>query len=171
MIAQHLVLEHPERVRTLTSIMSTPGGRWFLPRPAALRALTGPRPRTPEQAEDAVVRTWRVIGSPGFPFDEPRLRALGRRAYERGMSSRGFRRHLAAIAVAQDRRLALRKVRTPTLVIHGRADPLIPLSAGRATARAVPGARLLEIAGMGHDLPSGAWPRVVDAIAAHAERG
>jgi len=169
MIAQHLVLEHPERVRSLTSIMSTPGGRWFLPKIAAMRALIQPRPRTPEQAEESVLQTWRVIGSPGFPFDEARLRALGRRAFERGMSSRGFRRHLAAIATAADRRPALRDVRTPTLVIHGRVDPLIPLSAGRATARAIPGARLLEIAGMGHDLPSGAWPRVVNAIAAHTE--
>jgi len=167
MIAQTLAIEHSRRVRTLTSIMSTPGSRWFLPRPGALRAILQPKPLTAEQCADTIVRTWRGIAG-DYPLDEQRLRALGRRAFERGLSGRGFLRHIAAIATQRDRTEALRQLDVPTLVVHGRSDPLIPVAAGRATARAVPGALLLELPRMGHDLPPQVWPRVVDAIAALA---
>ncbi len=170
MIAQHLAIEHPRRVRSITSIMSTPGRfrlTWSDPR--ALVALFGPAPRTPEQAEANIVKTFRVIGG-AEGADEARLRTVGRRAFERGMSPRGFLRHFAAIAASGDRTARLAAVRTPTLVIHGAEDPLIKPAAGRATARAIPGARYVEIPRMGHLLPLRAWDEVVDRIADHAAR-
>jgi pimeloyl-ACP methyl ester carboxylesterase len=168
MIGQHLIIEHPSRVRTFTQICSTTGTRRFLPKPHAVKALFQPRPRTAEQASAAAIATFKVLGGGGFPVDEERLRRLGARSFERGGSPRGFLRQLAAIATARDRTAALRRVQVPTLVIHGDADPLIPIGGGRATARAVPGARFIEIPGLGHDLPPALWPRVVDLIADHA---
>jgi pimeloyl-ACP methyl ester carboxylesterase len=168
MIGQHLIIEHPSRVRTFTQICSTTGTRRFLPRTSAVRALFQPRPRTAEQAGEAAVATFRALGGGGFPIDEERLRALGRRSFEHAGSPRGFLRQLAAVATARDRTAALRKVQVPTLVIHGDADPLIPIGGGRATARAVPNARFIEIPGLGHDLPPSLWPRVVDLVADHA---
>ena len=164
MVAQHLALEHPERVASLVSMSSSTGARWYLPAPRAMRALFAPRPRTREQAIEQLVKLFGVIGSPGFAFDEARWRLLAGRAVERGLSPRGFLRHFAAIMASGDRSRALRGIATPALVIHGTADPLIPVGAGRATARAIPGAWWLPIRGMGHDIPREVWPRVVDAI-------
>jgi pimeloyl-ACP methyl ester carboxylesterase len=172
MIAQHVALEHPRRVRTLTSIMSTTGDRLAgYPQRRALQALLGPAPRTREEAADRAVKTFRVIGSPGFARDEPNLRAIAMRAFDRGANPAGFLRQFAAIFASGGRGRALRNVRAPTLVIHGAEDPLIPLRAGRATAKAIPDARLLVIPGMGHDLAPGTWPMIIDAIAKHAKRG
>jgi len=178
MIAQHLAIEHPTRVRTLTSIMSTPGMRpihpRLHPRPSALRALFRPRPRTVEQAEEAIVRTFAAIGAIRGVIaaeDEERLRKVGRRAFERGSYPRGFLRHFAAIAASGDRTARLRRVRVPALVIHGRHDPLVRVAAGRATARAIPGARYLEVPDMAHFLPRAQWDRITGAIAAHARAG
>jgi len=109
-------------------------------------------------------------GSPGFPVDEARLRARLRAAFDRGRDPFGARRQLLAIAASGDRTRALQTLNVPTLVVHGLEDPLVPPTAGRATAAAIPGARLLESPGMGHDLPRGAWPRVVEAIAQNAAR-
>lgn len=170
MIAQHLAIEHPRRVRSITSIMSTPGRfrlTWSDPR--ALAALFGPAPKTPEQAEANIVKTFRVIGG-AEGADEARLCTVARRAFERGMSPRGFLRHFAAIAASGDRTARLAAVRTPALVLHGAEDPLIKPAAGRATARAIPGARYVEIPRMGHLLPLRAWDEVVDRIADHAAR-
>ena len=169
MIAQVVALEHPRRVRTMTSIMSTTGDRRAgYPRRRALRALLGPAPRTRQQAADRAVKVFGVIGSPGFPRDEKALRSMAVRAFDRGAYPPGFLRQFAAIAASGGRGQALRKLQTPTLVIHGAEDPLIPPSAGRATARAIPGARLVMIPGMGHDLAPGAWPTIIDEIADHA---
>jgi pimeloyl-ACP methyl ester carboxylesterase len=168
MVGQHLALEHPARVASLTSMSSTCGSRWYPPAPRALRALFAPRARDPEEAIEGVVKLFRVIGSPGFPPDDDRMRFLARRAVERGLSARGFLRHFAAIMASGDRRRALGGVTTPALVIHGVEDPLIPVGAGRATARAIPGAWWLPIAGMGHDMPRAIWPRLVDAVALRA---
>jgi pimeloyl-ACP methyl ester carboxylesterase len=172
MIAQHLAIEHPRRVASLTSIMSTPGARrWSLAtRPAALRALLLPRPRSAEQAADHIVHVFRVIGGSRYPVDEEHLRALGHLLYERGFSPRGFLRHLAAICASGDRTRALAAVRVPTAVIHGSDDPLVPVLAGRATARAIQGARLMVIPGMGHHLPSGVWDMVIDLVTATTAR-
>ncbi len=169
MIAQHLAIEHPRRIHSLTSVMSTPGKlrlTWSDPR--ALVALFGPAPRTAEQAEDNIVKTFRVIGG-AQPADEERLRRTARRAFERGLSPRGFLRHFAAIAASGDRTGRLGKVRTPALIIHGADDPLIRPAAGRATARAIPGARYVEVAGMAHFMPRRLWDELVDRISSHAQ--
>jgi pimeloyl-ACP methyl ester carboxylesterase len=171
MVAQHLALEHPERLLSLTSLSSTPGSRWYPPAPRALRAMFAPRPRTPEQAIDNIVALFTVIGSPGYPAELDRVRMLAGRAVERGLSPRGYLRHFAAILASGDRTRALRKVTTPTLVVHGELDPLIRIGAGRATARAIPDAWWLPIAGMGHDIPRAVWPRLIDAVVLRARSG
>jgi pimeloyl-ACP methyl ester carboxylesterase len=170
MIGQHLAIEHPGRVRSLTSIMSTPGGRRYLPEPRALRALFAPAPRSAEEAGLHAERLFTAIGSTAWTVDGERLRAAGQAAYARGLSPRGFLRHFAAALASGDRAARLRAVRVPTLVIHGSRDPMFPLRAGRAMARAMPEATWLPIAGMGHDLPTPLWPTLVAAIARHAER-
>ncbi|MCG8418172.1 MAG: alpha/beta fold hydrolase [Proteobacteria bacterium] len=166
MIAQIMAIEHPGRVRSLTSIMSHPGDPLSkLARPRALRAFTLPYPRTREEAIANYVATFRAIGSRGFAVDEDRLRRRAALAYDRSFYPRGLRRQFAAIAEAQSRVQALRSVRAPTMVLHGADDPLVPPRGGRATARAIPGARLRMIDGMGHDMPPDAWPLILDAIA------
>jgi pimeloyl-ACP methyl ester carboxylesterase len=115
-----------------------------------------------------IVRLFRVIGSPGF--DEDELREMLGRSYDRGYDPAGAGRQLAALLASGDRTAELRTVTAPTLVIHGAADRLVAPSGGRATARAIPGARLLMVDGMGHDLPRKVWPQVLDAITEHAAR-
>lgn len=170
MVAQHLAIEHPQRVRSLTSIMSTPGSRRYLPEPRALRALFARPPRTAEEAGRHVERLFSTIGSPAWPIDRSRLRAIGELSHARGISPRGFLRHFAAVLASGNRASRLRTVDIPTLVIHGSRDPMFPLRAGRDLARLVPNATWLPIAGMGHDLPSPLWPTLVAAITRHAER-
>jgi pimeloyl-ACP methyl ester carboxylesterase len=116
------------------------------------------------------VRSWRVIRSPGFPFDEERVRARAARSFDRAFHPTGVARQLVAIIASGNRKEALRTVTTPTLVIHGDADPLAHVAGGRDTAATIPGAELLIIEGMGHDLPRGAWSRIIDAIDAHATK-
>lgn len=169
MIAQTIAIEHPARVRTLTSIMSTTGHPGLPPaRPEAMALLMAPLPTERAAQIERSVEAARVIGSPAYPSDPAELRALAERAYDRGINPPGFARQLVAILASGSRRAALAGVRVPTLVIHGDADPLVPVEAGRDTAAAVPGARLLELPGMGHDLPRALWPAVVDAIVEHA---
>lgn len=172
MIAQHLAIEHAPRVLSLASIMSTPGSRrhFFLTRPAALRTLLTPIPRDIDAAADHVVRLFTTIGGPGYPPDADALRAIGRIAFTRGASPRGFMRHLAAICASGDRTRRLAGVRIPTLILHGADDPLIAAAAGRATARAIPDARLHIIPGMGHHMPPGTWSTIIPALAANAAR-
>jgi pimeloyl-ACP methyl ester carboxylesterase len=173
MIAQELALRHPARVLSLTSIMSTTGDP----------SLRGPSYEVsaallvPFRADRAgfvarAVRLARTLhGTAGiFPLDENRVRRLAARSCDRGPSPAGTRRQLVAIWASGSRRARLGAVRVPTLVVHGEADPLIPVEGGEDTARAIPGARLERIAGMGHDLPREVWPRLVDAIAANAAR-
>jgi pimeloyl-ACP methyl ester carboxylesterase len=171
MIAQTLAIRHPARVRSLCSIMSTTGNRRVArARPRAARTLLSTPPRDRDGYIDHVVQSFRIVGSPGFPFDEARLRARLRTSFDRGRDPVGARRQLVAIAASGDRTRALQALNVPTLVVHGLEDPLVPPSAGRATAAAIPGARLLEIAGMGHDLPRDVWPQVVGAIEQNAAR-
>lgn len=172
MVAQHLAIEHPHRVRSLTSIMSTPGGRRYLPKPSALGALFRPAPKTAEQAGEHMVGVFETIGSRAWPrdADRERIRHAGQVAFTRGMNPRGFLRHFGAVMAAYDRRPKLRDVRVPTLIIHGSCDPMFPLAAGRDMSRMMPEATWLPIAGMGHDLPIVLWPVLVSAIARHAAR-
>ncbi len=168
MVGQHLAIEHPARVQSLTSIMSTPGRRRYLPEPRALRALFQPMPRSAEEAGRSVEHLFATIGSPAWPIDRARLRAIGERSYAIGASPSGFLRHFAAVLASGDRSAKLRAVRVPTLVIHGSRDPMFPLRAGRDMANLVPNATWLPIAGMGHDLPEPMWPTFVAAIKRHA---
>jgi len=116
------------------------------------------------------VRLFRVVGSPGFERDEDALRDLAARSFDRGTSAAGTARQLAAVVAAGDRVADLRNISAPTLVIHGTADRLVAPSGGKATAQAIAGARLLMIEGMGHDLPRGAWPQIIDAVVENAAR-
>lgn len=165
MIAQLLAIRHPRRVASLTSIMSHPGDRWSgLPRPHALKALLRPPPRTREATQDSWVEFFRVVGSPGFPFDEAGIRERAGLHFDRGASPRGVARQFTAILAAGDRRPALRELEIPALVVHGTADPLVQLRGGERTAKALRRAELLRIPGMGHDLPRGMWPQLIEAL-------
>ncbi|HEX6871511.1 MAG TPA: alpha/beta hydrolase [Micromonosporaceae bacterium] len=157
MIAQTMAIRHPGRVRSLTSIMSTPSPRIGRPRLDVLAVLAGREVDSPDGAGDRLVRVFRAIGSPAYPHNEQWLREVGRQAYLRGHDPAGTRRQLAAIAASGDRRTGLARLRMPILVLHGDADPLVRPSGGRATAAAVPGSRLVMYPGMGHDLPRALW--------------
>jgi pimeloyl-ACP methyl ester carboxylesterase len=169
MIAQTMAIQRPERVLSLASIMSTTGNRRAgLPRLRAFGLLLRRAPRDRDAYVEYVVRVFKVIGSPGFDRDEDWLRELAGKEYDRGVDRGGPARQLVAIQASGDRTEALAGVRVPTVVIHGLEDPLIPPRAGRATGRAIPGAELVEIEGMGHDLPRELWPRIVDHVARNA---
>ena len=171
MIAQTAAIEHPQRVRSLTSIMSTTGDqRVGEATQAALGALMAPPANDLDQAMDRAVEIFRVIGSPAYALDEAALRDQARRAYERSYDPPGVSRQMLAILASGDRTERLRTLGVPTLVIHGTEDPLISVSGGRATAEATPGAELLELEGMGHDLPRELWPEITGRIAALVER-
>lgn len=165
MIAQTLAARHPQSVRSLVSIMSNTGrllsGQpalklypFFLRRPAAGRA----------QYIAHFERLFAAIGSTGLPRDPEEIRALAAISYDRDHDPAGPGRQLAAILASGDRTAELRSIVAPTLVVHGTADPLVGLSGGRATARAIRGAKLMKIEGMGHDLPRAIWPQLIDAI-------
>jgi pimeloyl-ACP methyl ester carboxylesterase len=169
MIGQTIAARHPKRVLSLVSIMSNTGSR--LRGQPALRAYPVFLRRSPSDREgyiEQIVRLFRVIGSPGI--DEDELRDMLGRSYDRGHDAAGPGRQLAALLASGDRTAELRTITAPTLVIHGTADRLVAPSGGRATARAIPGARLLMIDGMGHDLPRRFWPQVLDAITDNVAR-
>jgi pimeloyl-ACP methyl ester carboxylesterase len=170
MIAQLLALAAPERVQSLTSIMSTTGAR-RLPGPTkAVRRhiLRGPRQETAEARFAYHYELWRLLGSPGYPQSEAELNDFLQRIFERGVTEAGTARQLLAILAARSRAEALRNLAVPALVIHGDADPLIPLECGLDTARAIPGAKTEIIEGMGHDLPLALVDRMACRIGRHA---
>jgi pimeloyl-ACP methyl ester carboxylesterase len=170
-IAQTMAIEHPSRVISLTSIMSSTGDRRVgAPTRAALSALLRPPASSRAGAIEHAVQVARAIGSPGFPFDERATRRRAALAYDRGFDPPGVSRQLAATLAAQDRTAALRSVTVPALVIHGERDPLVGPDGGRATAEAIPGAELHLIEGMGHDLPREVWPQLSDLIAEFVAR-
>jgi pimeloyl-ACP methyl ester carboxylesterase len=166
MIAQTLAVRHPERVKSLVSIMSTPGDRAVGQADPETMVLVMQRAPT-DRAENIEqgVRVWQKIRSPGFPYDDAQGRTRIGRAFDRSFYPEGVARQAAAIVAQRDRTLALAEVRVPTTVIHGKEDTLINVSGGQATARAIPGAKLVVVPGMGHDLPEGVWPVLLDAIA------
>jgi pimeloyl-ACP methyl ester carboxylesterase len=171
MIAQTIAFRHPDRVLSLVSIMSNTGARFSgQPSLSMYATLLKRAPRDREGYIAHQMKTFAKTGSPGFPRDEADLRELATASYDRGHDPAGAGRQLAAIIASHDRTAELQSIRVPTTVIHGTKDKLVSPSGGRATAKAIPGARLVTIEGMGHDLPRGAWPRVIDAIAETAAR-
>lgn len=171
MIAQLLAIDHAHKVRTLTSIFSTTGNRRLPPpKKAAMNALLdrAPAGATLEQVLPYGIRVSRAIGSPAYPAPEERLRANIARDYNRSFFPEGAARQLCAIIDDGDRRGRLKSVTAPTLVIHGIDDPLVPVEGGRDTAAHIPGAKLHEIAGMGHDLPLELVAEIAGKIAEHA---
>lgn len=168
-IAQTMAIRNPARLRTLTSIMATTGAPDLPPpTPEAMAVLFKPVPADLAAYVESYAQTWKVLRAGSFPEDEALDAARAQRLYARGLNPAGVSRQLAAIFASGSRREALRAVQVPTLVIHGEADPLVPLACGVDTANAVPGARIETIPGMGHAFPRSVWPRVIDAIAAHA---
>ncbi|WP_033262117.1 alpha/beta fold hydrolase [Amycolatopsis vancoresmycina] len=165
MIVQQLAIDHPDRLRSVTSIMSTTGDPAVgQAEPWALALLTRPPASTREQALADSVEGYRKLGSPGYPDDEAFLLAKAQLHYDRARHPVGTLRHAAAVVASGDRTSRLRDVRLPALVVHGDADPLIDVSGGKATAEAIPGAELVVIPGMGHNLPRAVWPAIADAI-------
>ena len=172
MIAQTVAAKHPDRVLSLVSIMGSTGARTSgQPQlQTAKRLLTVP-PKDRDGFVEHMVKTFTVIGSPGFERDEDELRRFAGTTFDRGRNPAASARQLAAINASGNRTRLLRQISAPTLVIHGAADTLVRPSGGRATAKAIAGSTLLEIPGMGHDLPREAWPQIVDAISENAARG
>jgi pimeloyl-ACP methyl ester carboxylesterase len=171
MIAQTLAARHPEQVRSLVSIMSSTGSRLTGQPSLRMYSLMLRRAPTGRDAYIAhVERLFAAIGSPGLPREPEDVRAIAAASYDRDHDPDGQGRQLAAIIASGNRAGELRRITAPTLVVHGRADPLVAYSGGRATARLIGGAKMMSVDGMGHDMPRAVWPRLIDAIALHAER-
>ncbi|MFJ9339046.1 alpha/beta fold hydrolase [Streptomyces sp. NPDC101733] len=170
-IGQTMAIEHPARVRSLTSLMSSTGDRSVgQARPGALESLAGPPPRNRDEVVERMVAALRLLGSPGFEPDEAAVRDRAGRSFDRAHDPLGMARQAVASVVSGDRTRALRALDLPTLVIHGAEDAMCAVSGGRATAEAVPGAELLVFEGMGHDLPRALWPEIASRIAALVRR-
>lgn len=171
-ISQTLAIRRPDLVRSLTLIMTSTGSRRVGQANPKLigRLLKGRLVSSRDEAMDAVVETFRIIGSKGFALDEERLRDVGGRSYDRGHDPWGYRRQLAAVVAQPNRSDQLRGVKVPTLVMHGLNDPLVNASGGMAIARRIRGSRFVGFQGMGHDLPRELWPEFADHIAALVRR-
>jgi pimeloyl-ACP methyl ester carboxylesterase len=167
-IAQTVALRFPERLKTLTLMMTSTGSR-RVGRTSKRVLMTALRRRADGRAAaiEGSVNTFRVIGSPGYEFEEPLIRDAATRSYDRAHDPAGQRRQLAAVAAQVDRTAELRRLDLPTLVIHGLSDPVVDASGGLALARAIRHARFMGFEGMGHDLPRALWPEVLTALAAH----
>ena len=173
MIAQIMAINYPERLYSIISMSSTTGNpklfsgisseKYFLP----VRPMSVPHERNANI--EYTVQGMRELAGSGFTFEEEYMRGLAQASYDRCFYSKGVERQLLALMVSGNRRPCLEKLTIPTLVIHGDADPLVPVEGGIDTAKAIPGATLLIVEGMGHDLPMGAWDRIVDGIAAHVK--
>ncbi|WP_116997100.1 alpha/beta fold hydrolase [Desertimonas flava] len=170
MISQAVAIQYPGKVASLTSIMSNTGDRRHgVPAPALLRQFRRLRPTGPEGYVEGTVQVFRLISGPHF--DEAEIRAMAQEALDRHFDSDGTSRQLLAILASPDRTADLRRVTAPTLVVHGLVDPLVRPSGGIATARAIPGSRLLMFPDMGHDLPRPRWEEIIEAIVDNAVRG
>jgi pimeloyl-ACP methyl ester carboxylesterase len=172
MIAQLLATRHPARVRSLASIMSTTGDRAVgQPTGEAASVLVASMPRDRERfLEQAVANARAISAGSAYPFDAEAVRRGAARNYDRAYHPKGTGRQFAAILAAGDRTAALGQVRVPTLVVHGEEDQVIGVSGGAATAAAIPGARLVRVPGLGHELPPGFWPALADALVENADR-
>src|SRR3954452_13625655 len=171
MIAQTVAARHPEVVLSLTSIMSNTGSV-LTGRPGfSVYPLFLERPRGGREASiERTMKVFKLIGSRGLPRDDDLIREMAARSYDRDHDAAAPGRQLAAIIASANRVKEIRRITAPTLVIHGDEDKIVGKSGGRASARAIPGAKLLLIKGMGHDQPPAAWPQIIDAIAANAQR-
>ncbi len=171
-IAQTIAIEHPTRVRSLTSIMSSTGDtRVGQIHPEAMQIFAGAPPANRAESIERGLFASRIVGSPGFPPEPDALAERIGREFDRGYDGLGVVRQGVAVVASGDRTAGLRKVDTPTLVIHGAVDKLCDVSGGRATAAAVPGAELVIFDGMGHDLPRPLWPQFASKIAENVQRG
>ena len=169
MIVQEMAIHHAQRIRTMTSIMSSTGNPSLPPpKPEAIEILMKPPAANRAAHIESSVEASKILGGPALAFDEARIRERAGQTYDRGLSPAGTARQLAAILASGSRKEALKSVRVPTLVIHGDIDPLVPVEGGIDTAQAIPDAQLLIIEGMGHDLPPVIWPQVIEAITQHA---
>ena len=169
MIAQEIAISFPQRVRSLTSIMSTTGNP-KVPPPTreASAVLMAPPPATKEEYLVRFAQTWKILRVGSFPQDEALDPSRAERTYARGLNPAGVGRQLRAILASGSRKERLASVKAPTLVIHGTVDPLVHPEGGKDTAASIPGAKLLMIEGMGHALPIPMWPEIIDAIDKHA---
>lgn len=167
-IAQTIAISHPMRISSLISIYGTTGDpRLPMAKPEIFQILMTPPPAERAAYVDYSVDVNKKIKGSGFPLEENWLRTIAAESYDRSFYPQGTARQFTAMLVRGNRRRALATVTTPTLVIHGNEDPLVPVECGKATAEAIPGAELMIIEGMGHDLPyRGAWPRIVEAVTA-----
>jgi pimeloyl-ACP methyl ester carboxylesterase len=172
MIAQTLAIEHPERIRTLTSISSSTGNSAVgQPQPEALAVLLAPAASSRAEAVEGSLAVWRIIGSPGFPLDEEALKAHAAADYDRAFHPSGSERQLNAIVSQPDRTDALAGVKVPTLVIHGESDVLVDPSGGIATAATIPGARLKLVPGLGHDIHPELFSELVSELSGNFLQG
>jgi len=171
MIAQLLAIHEPQRVKSLTSIMSTTGGRKL---PGPTKAVTrhiarGPAAPTDEARLAYLWQMWRLLGSPAYPLSDEELSEFLRATLTRGIDADGSARQMLAILAAPDRTADLKRLKIPTLIIHGSEDPLVPVECGLATAKAIPGSSMTTISGMGHDLPLVLLPRISRQISQHVK--
>ena len=170
MISQEMAMSFPDRLLSLTSIMSSTGNPTLPPpTPEAAAVLLAPPPATLEDYIAAFQKTWRVLRAGEFPADDGKDVKIARLAFSRGLNPMGVARQMLAIFASGDRRPRLASVKTPTLVIHGDVDPLVRVEGGMDTAKSIPGAKLVIVKRMGHALPEELWPEIVDAIVDHAK--
>jgi pimeloyl-ACP methyl ester carboxylesterase len=171
MIAQEIAISFPQRVRSLTSIMSTTGNpKVPPPTKEAAAMLMAPPPTTKEEYFERFAQTWKILRVGSFPEDEALDPSRAARVFSRGLNPAGVGRQLRAILASGSRKERLRSVTTPTLVIHGTVDPLVRPEGGIDTAASIPGAKLMMVEGMGHAIPIPMWPQIIDAIDKHAHR-
>ncbi len=172
LIAQTIAIQHPERILSLVSIYSSTGNPEVpRPKPEIFALLMTPKPSERQPYIEHMLKIIKTISGPAFPPDEGWTRKIMGESYDRCFYPEGFLRQLFAILTQANRVPALSSLKIPALVIHGTSDPLVPPEGGRDTARAIPGAELMLIEGMGHDLPhGGAWPRIVEAISLHTQK-
>jgi len=171
MIVQLIAIRHPNRVLSLTSIMSSTGNPNLpQPKPEAMQILLKPAPSEREAYIEESVKRWRVLYGSGFPYPAEKVHEIAAALYDRSYYPQGMTRQLVAILATENRVPKLGSVKIPTLVIHGGDDPLVPVEGGKETAASIPGAELLIIDGMGHSLPIEVWPQVVEAIAKNAAK-
>jgi pimeloyl-ACP methyl ester carboxylesterase len=171
-IAQTVAIRHPSRVRSMTQVYATTGNPQLpLPKPEIMALLVTPPPEEREAFVDHTVKSYRTFAGPGFAFDEEWHRKYAGQCYDRAFYPAGLARQYVAIVAHGNRKPALASVKAPTLVIHGADDPLVPVAGGKDSAEPIPGAQLMIIEGMGHDMPHvSAWPRIIEAVAAHARK-